>query len=206
MSTIESRFAAIERQLRFHQLVIAGLLVALVALVSYGATEGVPDEIRAKKFAVVNEEGREVVVIESWAHGGWIATFPAKGLYLPSFLLSHTDDGHGLLTVRNKDGKDIVYAGATESGSGALAVFNKDGKNIIYAGGAESGDGLLNVYNKDGGKGVRVQGTTPGGGGGSLLVSSKTGETVVQILADEYGMGSIGAFDRQGKGRTLTPR
>jgi hypothetical protein len=251
MTTIEHRLAAIERQLRFHRLVIAGLLVALTALVSYGATEGVPDEIRARKFVVVNEEGREVVVIKSWAHGGLTATYPAKGPHLPSILLAHDDGGNGLLTVANKDGKhiirawantggdglltvrskdgkaliqaggdtggdgllkvsnkdgkDIIYFGGDTGGDGLLKVSNKDGKDLIYAGANTAGDGLLTVSNKDGGEGVQVQGMASGGGAG-LVVHNKTGEAIVQLVADEYGRGFVGAFDRQGKGRTLTPR
>lgn len=37
-------------------------------------------------------------------------------------------------------------------------------------------------------------------------LSNKTGESVVQILVDEYGMGYVGAFDREGKGKVLEPR
>jgi hypothetical protein len=44
------------------------------------------------------------------------------------------------------------------------------------------------------------------GGGGAIAVYNKTGDAVVQAVADEYGMGYVGAFDRQGEGRTLTPR
>lgn len=65
MSSTESRLAAVERQLRFHRAVIAALLVALVALMGYGATEGVPEEIRARKFVVVNEDGRNLLVLDS---------------------------------------------------------------------------------------------------------------------------------------------
>ena len=205
MTTIESRFAAVERQLRFHRLVIASLLVALVALVGYGATDGVPDVIRAKKFLVVNEEGREVVVIESWLLGGYIRTFPAKGTYLPSITLSHIGFD-GLLKVSNKDGKDIIQTGADTTGNGLLKISNKDGKDIIQNGTNMSGDGLLRVYNKDGGVGVTVQGINSIGSGGGVLVFNRTGEPVIQAHADEYGVGVVGAYDRHNKGRTLTPR
>ena len=41
--------------------------------------------------------------------------------------------------------------------------------------------------------------------GGRLNIVNKTDETVVQLKADEYGNGYVGAFDRKGKGRTLQP-
>ena len=40
---------------------------------------------------------------------------------------------------------------------------------------------------------------------GDIRILNKTGEEVVQILADEYGNGKVGAYNRKGKGRTLQP-
>ncbi len=66
--------------------------------------------------------------------------------------------------------------------------------------------GYFQVRNKDGKGGVHALGLTESGGGGTVIVRNRTGEQVVQIHADEYGMGAVGVFDREGKGRTLTPR
>ena len=41
--------------------------------------------------------------------------------------------------------------------------------------------------------------------GGRLNIVNKTDETVVQLKADEYGNGYVGAFNRKGRGRTLQP-
>ena len=41
--------------------------------------------------------------------------------------------------------------------------------------------------------------------GGRLNIVNKTDETVVQLKADEYGNGYVGAFDRKGMGKTLQP-
>ena len=41
--------------------------------------------------------------------------------------------------------------------------------------------------------------------GGVVDVSNKTGESIVQIHADDYGNGVVGAYNRKGKGRTLQP-
>lgn len=41
--------------------------------------------------------------------------------------------------------------------------------------------------------------------GGILEVLNKTGEAIGSITADEYGNGVIGAWNRRGQGRTLTP-
>lgn len=204
MDAIETRLAKIESQVRFQRRITAFLIILLVAGISYGATAPIPEVIQARKFAVVNAAGREVVTINSWELGGEIKTYPAKGKYWASITLAHTDNGQGLLKVYNKDGKDLIYAGADQSGDGILVVYNKDGKQLIYAGAGKSGNGLLEVSNKDGKDRVKISGGLTGGGG--ILVFNKTGEEVVQIYADDYGMGYVGAFDRKGKGRTLKPR
>ena len=41
--------------------------------------------------------------------------------------------------------------------------------------------------------------------GGRLNIVNKTDETVVQLKADEYGNGYVGAFNRKGMGKTLQP-
>ena len=41
--------------------------------------------------------------------------------------------------------------------------------------------------------------------GGALGINKKTGEAVVGLVADEYGNGVVGAYNRKGKGRTLQP-
>jgi hypothetical protein len=44
------------------------------------------------------------------------------------------------------------------------------------------------------------------GPGGAIVVTNKTGDEIVQLYADDYGNGVVGAFNRKGKGRTLQPR
>ena len=201
---IECRLAKIESQVRSQRRIITLLVILLVAGISYGAITPIPEVIQARRFEVVNGDGKVVVELESWELGGKITTLSAKGLYRPSIALTHTDDGQGLLLVYNKDGKKLIYAGGGESGDGLLLVYTKDGKHLIYAGANKSGDGLLKVKSKNGNDRVAISGGLTGGGGISVL--NKTGEEVVQIHADDYGMGYVGAFDRQGKGKVLQPR
>lgn len=203
MHSVETRLAAVERQLRFQRAVIAGLLVALVALVGYGATEGVPDVIRAREFEVVNEKGQVVVqaVADSNHSGiGRLRLFNAAGgvgTDLDMYGLTVTD-------VFTKE-KRIILDG---SPGGARLVLGPDGKTKgrtigLFAGGRDSAGGYLGLYSRTGELVVRAMAQE---NGGSLSVYNKTGERVVEAGADEYGLGRIGVFDREGKGRTLTPR
>ena len=63
-----------------------------------------------------------------------------------------------------------------------------------------------------GGEGVVVLGSSDGDprvfassndGGGMISLINRTGEEVVQLYADDYGNGVVGAYNRKGKGRTL---
>ena len=42
--------------------------------------------------------------------------------------------------------------------------------------------------------------------GGELTFFNTGGDDLVRVYADDYGHGYIGVWDRNGKGRTLTPR
>lgn len=229
MNAIETRLDAVENQLRFQRRIINLLILLLVAGIFYGATAPIPSVIRARKFEVVNKEGREVVVMESWRLGGIIETYPAKGKYWPSVTLGHSDRGDGQVLVRNKAGKKLfnaggdnengdgflvlrkktgeylLYAGEGISGNGFLSVFGKAGKPLIFAGGDRAGNGILKVEANQGKGEISLQAQMPRGGPGVLIVN-KTGEEVVQLLTDKNGMGFVGAFNRQGRGSVLRPR
>ncbi|HKI97207.1 MAG TPA: hypothetical protein VKB51_01915 [bacterium] len=161
MSSIESRLAAVERQLRFHRLVIAGLLVALVALVGYGATKGVPDVIRAKRFEAVNSKD-------------------SVGAELDMFGLTVKDVFSGepyiWLSYATPDGPDL----ALFANSKGIPKGNDRMRVQIMARGEDDPGGLINI-------------------------ASKTG-VAIQLLVDHYGVGKVGVFGPDGKGRTLTPR
>jgi hypothetical protein len=271
MSTLESRLAAIERQLRFHRLVNAGLLVALVALVGYGATKGVPDVIRAKSFAVVDAAGKVRIKLAVTDHKVLDKSFPEPALEVlggngePLVTFGENLFDEGYLSImssefhKKSNGSGIIWLGidgehnpsiemrpdqwngiadkvridtapskpsiainaplATDAKSyelnqsvfqvwGAdspgILISNKRGKVIISEGTTNDGDGILTVHDKEGKDRVKLLGGMTGGGG--ITIWNKTDEQVVQALADEYGMGFVGAFDRQGKGHVLQPR
>ena len=83
-----------------------------------------------------------------------------------------------------------------------LIVTNDEGQVLISAGSDTSGDGLLTVNSKTGQKLIHAG---AGGNGFGFAGFNKTGEGVVEIYADDYGNGVVGAFNRKGKGRTLKP-
>jgi hypothetical protein len=210
MPTIEPRLAAVERQLRFHRAVIAGLLVALVALVGYGATKGVPDVIRAKRIEILNEKGKAVVtlgsinglgsgIIEAYTMDGQRAVAITGVLLTGNVCTFYVDPDKPLAFHACLSGNRITLTSRPASDPG------HDFRDLVSIDGGDNG-GTLRAYNNDGGLGVGLSGQSPRGGGGTLAVFNKSAEPVALVQADEYGIGLVGAYDRQGQGRTLTPR
>lgn len=203
---IESRLAAVERQIKVQRSTIAGLLIALMALVGFGATERMPDVIRAKKFVVVNGEGQEIITMMSAKELGG----PEDGILTvnnnagKTLLYASADiHGFGTLVVGNNEGKMMIGVGADVSGNGRLQIKNNVGRDVILAGSTSIGEGRLTISNKEG---MMSIGTGAGPHGGVISIYKNTGDSVIQAYADEIGMGYVGVFDRQGKRRSLTPR
>lgn len=223
MTAIESRLAAVERQLRFQRAVIAGMLIALVALVGYGASEGVPDVIRARKFEVVNESGDSAIVAKTTGNGNGILEMSTGAGQLGLSLHSSSLLG-GSLTIMDNMGRTALVADTVlgpavslygknekkittsiDSDGAMLTFLNEDG-DVVSMIGELSGHGMISLSNRKGNQTLRFQGENPFESGGALILFNKSGEDVVHLYADEYGQGYLGVFDREGKGRTLTPR
>jgi len=118
-----------------------------------------------------------------------------------------TDDGvirGRYLVLENNQGVAVIWAGANTDGDGLLKVISKTGTDLIYAGASTDGDGLLKVMSKTG-TDLIYAGASTSGNGFFFEGFNKTGEGVVQLSADDYGNGVVGAYNRKGKGRTLKP-
>ena len=83
------------------------------------------------------------------------------------------------LVIRNSNGDEIAYLGASTAGSGLFHIYHKAGTRMTGAG----------VHKDD--------------SGGLITLYNKTGEGIKQIDLDDYGNGVVGAYNRKGKGRTL---
>ena len=93
--------------------------------------------------------------------------------------LDANDGGDGLVFTQSAKGKDLVTLNSTPYGDGTVTTFQPNGKELVGLTADDSG-GMINVYNN-------------------------TGEGIAQMYADEYGNGLVGAYNRKGEGRTLTP-
>ena len=211
MSTVASRLAGVERQLRFHRTIIVGLLVVLVALVGYGAMEGAPEVVRATRFEAIDPNGTigstldagglEVTKVESSLFNK-DEPIMVKAVVRASFVQAER------LEAVNKKG--MVGAVLTIFGLEVKDVFND--KPMIWLR-SDRGEGpTLSLFTdgRGGPKGERMRVEIMARGqddpGAWMNMTNKQGDVVVQILVDEHLMGRMGVWDRDGKGRTLTPR
>ena len=83
------------------------------------------------------------------------------------------------IVVTNDANGIAVGLTANDAGKGTITTLAPNGKTLVVLGSSDNG-GLIYVYNK-------------------------TGENITEMGADEYGNGLVGAWNREGVGRTLKP-
>jgi len=154
---MQKEITELRNQVRTLKRIVYGFGCLLVAGIVVGATslQTVPDVIQAKKFQVVNDEGKVIVQLSNLIGGGV---------------------DNGMLVTRNSAGQTLVVLGANEDG-GNFAAFNKDGKLACLLTAIEDG-GMLDIFNKDGN---RIVGLVANEDGGSLVTLDKEGQITSQL-------------------------
>ena len=104
--------------------------------------------------------------------------------------------------VTNDVGAPIVGLGADDSGNGFVFTLSAKGKNLVELGATVDSEGMIKTYSPNG---KRMVDLTANDRGGFVSVFNKTGKSIAQIKADQYGSGVVGAYNRKGIGRTLQP-
>lgn len=159
MTDIESRLCAMERQLRLQRRIVVLLLLCLVALGGYGATQGVPDVIRARKFEVIDTRGKVVGSIKTINNSGSLMLYNPKG----KLVLSAQAHKNGQILLNNEDETPSIHAG-----NDGLFIFNDKGNTSIQAGNS----GVF-VYDR---KGKPCLAATRQEGIGRLVLWDKAGD------------------------------
>ena len=87
----------------------------------------------------------------------------------------------------------------------SIAVISGENKLAVSLGVAGDGNGTVTTYETNGSElfGKILVDLTASPNGGLVEVFNTAGEDVVQMYADEYGNGVVGAYNRKGIGRTL---
>ena len=93
--------------------------------------------------------------------------------------LDANDNGDGLVWTQSAKGKELVKLTSTAAGKGTVTTYQPNGKELVALGASANG-GLVDVLNK-------------------------TGESIANMYADDYGNGVVWAGNRKGMGRELKP-
>jgi hypothetical protein len=152
---MQNEITELRNQVRTLKRIVYGFGCLLVAGVVVSATslQTVPDVIQAKKFEVVNDEGKIVVGLYANKDGGMLSIFNneshTNGSRKTSVKLYATEDG-GHLSIRNKDGQQSLQLNATDENGGQLQVFNRDGNHGAGLFAFIDGGGILITFDNKG--------------------------------------------------------
>jgi len=150
---MQNEITELRNQVRTLKRIVYGFGCLLVAGVVVGATslQRAPNVIQAKKFEVVNDEGKIVSVSSSDSEGHGMFFLMDKGqkatVHLGSNQDSDGDPAGGSVSVLNEKQKDVVSLSVWK-GDGQLYISNKDG-NFAVDLGVSKGAGNLSIMNKD---------------------------------------------------------
>ena len=174
---MQNEITELRNQVRTLKRIVYGFGCLLVAGVVVGATslQTVPEVIQAKRFEVVNDDGKTVAEI-------------------------FADEDGGALRILNKDGQPVVGFFADEDG-GMLGISNKDGTPVsgLYS---DKDGGVLRIYSKDGASVATIFAREDGGAFGIL---NKDGGTVVGLFSDDNSDGRVITLDNKGEITSTAP-
>jgi len=200
LESIEHRLAALERDLaatrrsaRRYRIVSAALLLALAGLGGMAATTdaGVADVIHARRFEVLDEDGKLLLALSGATFGGQIDIWNRAEQNL--LRLGGSSHG-GDLALWNKSGVNVFGAYATRDG-GMASVWNNDGRQVFSASSKTDGGGQIDLGNKSG-QTVATLNTIPDVGA-ALAIRSDIGQKMLIIGAHEHG-GAINLWNARG--------
>ena len=187
--TTEERLQRLERQGRMYRHLFILAALSLVVLVSFGAE---PESLEKKIASVESEQldtAIELAKLKLRLRKGTLDVIRAR-----RFL------------VMNKS--NVVVGQLSEvSGAAFLGMYKSNERSIgkvLVAISTLPSRGFVSVFGGSKSKASLV-GSNDDNTGGWIFLNNKTGETVVQLEADEYGNGLVGAYNRKGMGRTLQP-
>ena len=134
-----TRIESLETQVRTLKRMLFGVfgLVVVGGLLSATTLQSVPDVVQAKKFEVVNDEGKVFVRISGMSTQ-------------PNSIKSHQDGG--IISTYDSQGKNLILMGMNMHGSGGIQTMNNKGQTLVALGTNPSGEGTVITENGKGEK------------------------------------------------------
>ena len=125
----EERINVLEKRVHKMKQTISTLWVVLIvgSIILITNLNGVHSSVRANRFIVVNQDGKEVVhLTETTVGNGVVITLNGKGQTLVT--LTATTDGEGMVITENGKGQTLVRLGANTDGEGRVTTKNGKGE------------------------------------------------------------------------------
>ena len=196
---ITNRLYKLEKQNRYMKLGGLTIVLLVVATMLAGADKKpeIAEEIRAKRIVVVNEKGEERIELKSSKDGSLCSIADSNGTR--RIELASLNGTSGLILRDQKEEIRVMILG--HLGAAQFEMYNSKGVDGIKIITNDILPGCF-VFDKTGKRAILI---TSDENGGLMGILNKTDESVVLLHADEYGNGVVGAFNRKGKGKTLTP-
>ena len=189
--TTDTRIESLETQVRTLKRMLFGVfgVVVVGGLLAATTLQSVPDVIRAKKFEVVNDEGK--VIVELWnleiggVDNGVLVTRDSAGKALVGLGAS---SGGGIVVTENGKGQTLVELGVTTEGEGAVQTQNGKGQTLVQLTATTDGKGMVKTENGKGGTLVEL-GADWGGNGSVTTENGKGGDTCETHCNHGWGYG-----------------
>ncbi len=178
---VEAKLIRLDRQVRLYRNLTIGLLILLLAALTYGAARPVSDVIRAGRIEVLDKQGDSRIILEASGPNGLITINKGAGVLMlggrqilqfsPDLLaggitstvtISTSEDGSGLINLRagSKRSGATIGMGIFDTGGGLIS-YNRHGDDIVHLGGTKEGEGFLTIKNRKGaGRTFKSSGTT----------------------------------------------
>lgn len=167
--TIEQRLEKLERTVRRYQLAFGILGLALLATTAVACSQqalgaqnnaAIPEVIRARKFEVVGQNGRRLVILHrlknptTGAEYGLIMGFNSTGV--PIWDASADDNGGGTISVTDgtlretKSPPPAVTIQVTQKTGGRITIKNGLDRDVAIIGSDKANSGLVTVLDVNG--------------------------------------------------------
>ena len=190
--TESARIASLETQVRTLKRMLYGVFGLVVAGAVLGSTslQTVPDVIQAKKFEVVNDDGKVLVELDSLlnqgTHHGYVRTKSSNGGILAEMIVGKQG---GIIRTKNGRNGTLVEIGATTNDEGAIRTLNGKGGTLVSLVTTDLGAGSLLIENGKGGTLVNLGSLT--NGSGYISTENGKGATLVQLGVAADGGGVV---------------
>lgn len=210
--SVEQRVVKLERQVSWLRAALGLFLFGGLALLFTGATESAGDVLVAKGVKIVDETGLTGIEIGAPHDFPSISVKEKGGGYFQILFLN----GAPFIRLQGRSfGPEMFITPQSISFRVWEEEYFKDEQGItksvplprllVQLGSTLSESSWQSYVTLNGlDEKPRIQLTTQEKGG-RFVVYNKTNEPVASMFPDEYGNGVVGAWNRNGKGRTLTP-